>query len=232
MYFSVRTVPLILSLAVLLSSCGNDNQQRERQIEVLNSAYRVNDFEAAAVALHNLIALAPNERTWRDSLALTYFRARKFEQAFAASRVSLGSANKEPNEQLLRVAAESSKVLGLNDESLKAHLRLLEFTPKDAILLYDIGLLYYSLLKLDVGIQYMDRVLKIDAARNLKLVVRTSSGEQEVGYWAAAHNAKGYALTELGKLDDAEQELKQALILEPSFLNAQENLQYCLSKKK
>lgn len=215
----------------MLVSCGSDNQQKEHQIEVLNSAIQVNDHEATAVALHNLIALFPNDRIWRDSLALTYFRARKFEQAFAASRVSMASANKVPNEQLLRVAAESSKVLGLYDESLKAHLRLLEFGPKDPVLLYDIGLLYYSLLKLEVGVQYMDRVLDIESAQNLMLNVRTPSGEQQVNYWAAAYNAKGYALTELGNLHDAEKALRQALILEPAFANAQENLRYCLSQK-
>ena len=220
-----------LILLLFLASCSLKNDKKT-QMDVLLNAQQLGDFQTAIQSIHTLRALEPEERMWHDSLAMTYFRAKRFEEAYRSSKVSLAGAHKDQSEQLIRVAAESSKVLGLHDESLKLHLRLLEYTPKDPILLYDIGLLYFSLLQLEVGIQYMNRVIECPDASTLLIAVRNDNGEQEVRYMAAAYNAKGYGLTELGKFEEAEEALAEALKLEPLFNNAQSNLQYLKVKAK
>lgn len=234
MNFSKTTVltALYLSVALLLSSCASSDGQKQVQTDVLLNAQRMGDHQAAIQAIHNLMAMYPDEAMWRDSLALTYFRARRYEQAYAASKVSLVGARHDRSEQLLRVAAESSKVLGMHDESLKLHLRLLEFTPDNPVLLYDIGLLYYSLLQLEVGIQYMDRVIALPTSSELQLMVRSEKGEQEVSYLVAALNAKGYGLTELQQFAEAEQALTRALEMNSGFENARSNMAYLQGRRK
>lgn len=217
---------------VLLCACSSTDKQESVQLDVLMSAQQVGDEQSAVQAIHNLIALYPTERKWRDSLALTYFRAQRYEEAYLASKVSLSSAQKNQSEQLLRLAAESSKVLGLYDESLKLHLRLLEFQPTDPVLLYDIGLIYYSLLQLSVGIQYMERVIGNPESAKLMLAVRGEKGEQKVSYAAAALNAKGYGLIEQGNFSEAQKALEAALQLSSDFDNARANLRYLDSSKR
>lgn len=220
-------VPLVVSL--LLSSCNSGTDQVKHHKSVLERAVIINDHQTAISTLHQLISLEPSSKLWRDSLAVVYFGANMMEQAFMASKISLSSAQKNPSERLLRVAAESSKVLGLQDESLKYHLRLLEYNPNSTVLLYDIGLLYFGLFQLEVGMEYMERVIANPLSKEQKVTLFLENNQsQQVSYFAAANNVIGYGCIELKRYEDAKAAFEVALNEYPEFANANANLRYLM----
>lgn len=217
----------VLFVSLGLASCKSGSDPVAHHQSVLERAVIMNDQPTAISTLHQLITLEPTNALWRDSLAVVYFTANMMEQAFLASKLSLSAAQKNPSERLIRVAAESSKVLGMQDESLKYHLRLLEYRPNSLVLQYDIGLLYFGLLQLEVGMEYMERVIADAGSKEEKITLFLEGGQsQQVSYFAAAHNVIGYGNIELKNYGAAKTALETALEADPEFRNAMANYGY------
>lgn len=219
---------LICCCVTLFSSC--DNNEYSKEWNAYTYSLNINDKETATSILHIMLAKYPDKLELYDSLSVMYYNREMYQQAFSVATTALSVPSNGDNVTLLKIAAETARIAGLQDEALKYHLRLLEFKADDIVLLYDIGILYYSVAQIKVGIQYMDRVINHPEAKSKTIVLIAGEQKQNIPYYAAALNVKGFGLSETGNKEEAESCYKKALELSPDFINAQKNLQFLLAK--
>uniref|UniRef100_A0ACD5H0Q5 Tetratricopeptide repeat protein n=2 Tax=Desertifilaceae TaxID=1969992 RepID=A0ACD5H0Q5_9CYAN len=100
------------------------------------------------------------------------------------------------------------------EEAIAYYRKAIQIDPYRASGYYYISYALYDQGKVDEAIDYSRQALKLfDSSRNAPNP-------------ALIHNWLGYMLQEQGKITEAIEEYQRAIILEPSLVEAQDNLQY------
>jgi tetratricopeptide (TPR) repeat protein len=207
---------------VLLTSSAVRAQDFDTQMKVYASALKYYDLPVAISALYNAMALKPERKDLRDSLALIYFAGERYGQAYTVGEEIL-KENPKRND-ILEMVAVSKQSLGLIKESL-ADYETLYTADKQLFYLYQIATLQYQLKRYGECVASLDQIIGNEAAAKQNVSIRNSnSTSQSVPMKAAALNVKGIVAMDLNQEANAKDLFNQAIQLFPDFALAKGNL--------
>jgi len=213
---------LLLS-AVLLTTTVHAQDAFDTQMKVYTSALKYYDLNAAASALYNAMALKPDRKDLRDSLALIYFAGERYGQAYTVGEEILKDNPKRSD--ILEMVAVSKQSLGLIKESLEDYEALYKADSKQIFYLYQIATLQYQLKRYGECVASLDQIIGNDASAKQNVNIRNSNGSsQAVPMKAAALNVKGIVAMDLNQDANAKDLFNKALEIFPDFVLAKGNL--------
>lgn len=184
-------------------------------------AIRYNDFDVAKVKLYDLLLRNPTNIRYAELLASLYF---ELNQSTSAALVALDVLDGSPNNTTaLEIAAFSLEQVGALDRALP-HFESLYLLTGDNFSLYKSGFIQYSLKRFPEALNSVNMLVK-NAKPDEKIGFPKSATEtQQVNMKAAALNLKGMIYLEQGSKAEAKTAFQEAIVLEPTFELAKENL--------
>ena len=214
-------ITLFLSL-VLLTTTVRAQDAFDTQMKVYATALRYYDLNVAISALYNAMALKPDRKDLRDSLALVYFAGERYGQSYTIGEEIL-KENPKRND-ILEMVAVSKQSLGLVKEAL-ADYEQLYAADKQLFYLYQISTLQYQLKRFGECVASLEQIIGNENAAKQNVSIRNSNGtSQSVPMKAAALNVKGIVALDLNQDVNAKEFFNQALQIYPEFALAKGNL--------
>ncbi len=214
-------VTIFLTLVLLTSTVRA--QDFDTQMKVYSSALKYYDLNVAVSALYNAMALKPDRKDLRDSLALLYFAGERYGQAYTLGEEIL-KENPKRND-ILEMVAVSKQSLGLIKDALADYEKLFAAEPKQIFYLYQIATLQYQLKRYGECVASLDQIIANEASAKQNVNIRNSNNtSQSVPMKAAALNVKGIVAMDLNQDANAKEFFNQALQLFPDFALAKGNL--------
>jgi tetratricopeptide (TPR) repeat protein len=214
-------ITILLSF-ILLTTTARAQDAFDIQMKVYATALKYYDLPVATTALYNAMALKPDRKDLRDSLALVYFAAERYGQAYTLGEEIL-KENPKRND-ILEMVAVSKQSLGMVKEAL-ADYENLYAADKQLFYLYQMGTLQYQLKRYGECVASLDQIIANEAAVKQNVNIRNSNNtSQSVPMKAAALNVKGIVAMDLGQTENAKGLFNQALAVFPDFALAKGNL--------
>jgi predicted Zn-dependent protease len=189
---------------------------------IYRNALKYQDFSSATYALQTLVALYPNDVSYKDTLAQVYFTAGQPLQSVLCAKEVLQIQPK--NTGMLYILASTYQTAGNAKEAIDNYEKLYTL-KKEVNYLYQIAVLQYQLKRVGECETNLEAILKNTESEKNKINIVSPDGvPQEVSIKAAALNVKGFILKDAGKITEAKDLFEKALALEPNFLLAKGNL--------
>jgi tetratricopeptide (TPR) repeat protein len=212
----------VLLAAVMMTSTVRAQDAFDTQMKVYTTALKYYDLQVATTALYNAMALKPDRKDLRDSLALLYFAGERYGQAYTLGEEILKD-NPKRND-ILEMVAVSKQSLGLAKDALADYEALYKDT-KQIFYLYQISTLQYQLKRFGECLSSLDQILADEASAKQVVTIRNNNNtSQSVPMRAAALNVKGIVALELNQQDNAKGFFNEAIKLFPDFALAKGNL--------
>jgi tetratricopeptide (TPR) repeat protein len=189
--------------------------------DVYHNALLSGDVQTAIIAVQYLLAAAPDQKSWRDTLAILYFQGGAYESAILTSQQVL--KDDPQNKGMLEISAVSKQSLGLAKESLEDYEKLYPLT-RSWYHLYEMASLQLALKRHGECAMTCQAIAESAETKDLQVAIRSQAGEQMVPLNAAAWNVLGVVMVETGKQEEAKAFFKKALEIKTDFALAQANL--------
>jgi len=219
----MKKILVTLFLTMVLLSSTVRAQDFDTQMKVYATALKYYDLNVAVSALYNAMALKPDRKDLRDSLALLYFAGERYGQAYTLGEEIL-KENPKRND-ILEMVAVSKQSLGLIKDALADYEKLFAAEPKQIFYLYQIATLQYQLKRYGECVTSLDQIIANEASAKQNVNIRNSNNtSQSVPMKAAALNVKGIVAMDLNQDANAKEFFNQALQLFPDFALAKGNL--------
>jgi tetratricopeptide (TPR) repeat protein len=219
----MKKILITLSLAMVLLTTTVRAQDFDTQMKVYSSALKYYDLNVAISALYNAMAMKPDRKDLRDSLALLYFAGERYGQSYVIGEEILKD-NPKRND-ILEMVAVSKQNIGLQKEALSDYEKLFAADPKQIFYLYQIATIQYQLKRYGECIASLDQIIANEASAKQNVSIRNGNNtSQSVPMKAAALNVKGIVATELNQDANAKDFFNQAIQLFPDFALAKANL--------
>jgi tetratricopeptide (TPR) repeat protein len=205
-----------------------DTNQYNLEKGIYKNALKYNDFTVAKNSVFKMMALNPSDKTLRDTLLFLYFNAGSYAQSVLLSREIL--AESSSNTTVLLIKAMSEQNLGLIKESLEDYEKLYPQT-KELFQLYQIAVLQYQLRRFGECSTSIAEILKSEKSATEKVSINLDQNQsQEVILKAAALNIRGVMYLEEKRDEEAKADFTQALVIQPDFELAKNNLALTMKK--
>lgn len=189
--------------------------------KIVNQALRYNDIQTAINSMHYIVALEGDTSTYKDSLAITYYKVGNYVSSHVLSKELLIQQPK--NIQLMEINAMSLQNLGAIKDAIAAYETL--FAQTNTMFHgYQLANLQYSLKRLSEAKATIAQTLQCDKMEAVQLqfpVDKTKN--QNVPLLAAAYNLQGLIAFELKDHNTASIAFKDALKIMPKFTVATQN---------
>ncbi len=224
----MRKIVLVL-FAVLAISASQAQDAFNVQLEVYKTSLKYYDLQSAITSLYTALAIKPERKDLKDSLALIYFSGERYFQANVIAEEIIKDNPKRLD--MLEMAAISKQSLGALKEALADYENLYKQKP-DLYSLYQIATLQYQLKRYGESVISCDQIIAIPESEKLEASISMKGGSQKVPLRAAAHNVKGIIAMDLNQPEVAKQQFETALKLFPDFALAQGNLVAIEQSKK
>jgi tetratricopeptide (TPR) repeat protein len=219
----MKKILITLFLTMVLLTSAVRAQDFDTQMKVYSSALKYYDLNVAISALYNAMALKPDRKDLRDSLALLYFAGERYGQAYTLGEEILKD-NPKRND-ILEMVAVSKQSLGLLKDALADYEKLYGADNKQIFYLYQIATLQYQLKRYGECVASLDQIIANEASAKQNVNIRNSNNtSQAVPMKAAALNVKGIVAMDLSQDANAKDLFNQALTLFPDFALAKANL--------
>lgn len=191
---------------------------------------RVGDAAVMYDALHNMLAVAPDNAAVKDSLAALYFSGRMYGPSLALTAELLGDRPGDARYLEMKAVAENS--LGLLEDALTSYEALLSVDP-NPYYAYQIATLQYGLNRFETAEASVDNMLAADLGEQ-KVNINLAGGRaQSVPMKAALLNIKGVLRKDVHQDADRAKEYFQLAMAEaPEFVLPQNNLALMQQKAK
>ncbi len=199
--------------------------------KIFRESLKYGDLVVAKQALYEMIALKPESKNLKDSLAYIYINLGSLQQAILLAREII-EANPD-NEGILEVKAVAEQNLGLPKESLTSYETLYAKT-KNVYHLYQIATLQYDLKRVAECNTSVDQLLASPDIDKKEINIGTGQRgqQQRVILKAAALNIKGVLAMDLNETAIAKVCFDEALKLTPDFVLAKNNAEFLAEKQK
>lgn len=220
---------LTVLLSFVLLTTAVRAQDFDTQMKVYTSALKYYDLQVATTALYNAMALKPERKDLRDSLALLYFAGERYGQAYTVGEEILKDDPKRKD--ILEMVAVSKQSLGMVKEALADYEALYTADNKQIFYLYQIATLQYQLKRYGECVTSLDQIIGNEGSVKQTVNIRNSNGSsQAVPMKAAALNVKGIVAMDLSQEANAKEFFNQALQLFPDFALAKGNIAQLAAK--
>ena len=193
----------------------------ELQRKVYQQALRYGDFNTAAVALNYIVALKPEKREYKDTLALVYSELGANVQALSVAKDILSTNSN--NAQMLEVAANAEESLGLIKEALEDYEKLFKLSGK-TYHLYKVAGMQYYLKRFGECAATLNGLLNAKDVGTEKITMNYDRQRQDVPLSAAVYNMRGMLALEQKDYKISRDNFNEALKIMPDFYLAKGNL--------
>lgn len=199
--------------------------------KIFRESLKYGDLTVAKQALFEMIALKPENKSLKDSLAYIYINLGSLQQAILLSREILETSPE--NQGILEVKAIAEQNLGLSKEALTSYESLYQ-KSKNVYHLYQIATLQYDLKRMAECNTSIDAILGSPEVDKKELNIGTGARgqQQRVVLKAAALNMKGVLAMDLNENTIAKICFDEALKLTPDFVLAKNNADFLVNKLK
>lgn len=193
------------------------------QQAIYKRALSYNDLSVATQAVYTMIALAPDRKGLKDTLAQLYFQRGAWPQTVLVTTETLENNSENQAARELRAVAYQS--LGMAKESLADYEQLFQ-QSNNVFHLYEIGTLQYSMRRFGECEQTVARLLADERIKGEEIMLAGQDGKnrQKVPLAAAVLNLRGVVDLDQGKKETAKEYFNAAIQLFPEFELAKNNL--------
>lgn len=207
------------TVTTITTNSGDDSF--EIQKKVLRQALRYGDFSTAAIALNYIVAIKPEQKEYKDTLALVYAELGANVQALSVAKDILATdPNKAP---ILEVAANSEEALGLIKEALEDYEKLFKLSGK-TYHQYKVATMQYYLKRFGECAMTLNGLLNAKDIGTEKITMNYDRQRQEVPLSAAVYNMRGMLALEVSDFKSARDNFNEAIKILPDFALAKGNL--------
>jgi tetratricopeptide (TPR) repeat protein len=213
------TTPVVATNTTTQAS--GDDDLFEVQKKVFKQALRYGDFSTAAIALNYIIALKPEQKEYKDTLALVYSELGANVQALGVARDVL--ATNPNNAPILEVAAGSEEALGLIKEALEDYEKLYKLSTR-TYHLYKVATMQYYLKRFGECAMTLNTLLGAKDISTEKITMNYDRQRQDVPLSAAVYNMRGMLALEQNDFKIARDNFNEALKVMPDFALAKGNV--------
>jgi tetratricopeptide (TPR) repeat protein len=197
------------------------NQDLSNHKQILKQALTYSDAAVAINSMHHIIALEGANSTYKDSLAIVYYRSGNYMSSHLLAKELL---EKKPDDiQLLEIDATSLQQLGAAKEAITVYETLFAKTQNMGHG-YQLAFLQFNLKRFGEAKATIDKTLQckeIDKAYMQFPIDKTQN--QNVPLKAAAYNLQGLIAYELKDNATASRAFGEALKIMPEFTTATQN---------
>jgi tetratricopeptide (TPR) repeat protein len=204
-----------------LTTQAYKNIEQVKHKNIVKQALLYNDAATAINSMHTIIALEGANSSYKDSLALTYFRAKNFVSCHLLTKELL---QKTPNNlALLEINAISLQNLRATKEAITAYETLFAKT-NNMYHGYQLANLQFDIKRLAEANTTITKVLSCNVLENALLQFNVDKETtQQVPLKAAAYNLQGLLAFQLKDTAMAASAFKAALEITPDFALAKQN---------
>ena len=189
--------------------------------KIVAQALSYGDTQTAINSMYYIIALEGAASTYKDSLAIAYFKQGNYLSSQLLSEELL--ASKPDNLQLLEINAASLQNLGATKKAIVGYESLFAKT-RNMTHGYKLAMLQYSLKRLMEAQITIAQTLQCEVVENAYLQFPIDKYQnQNVPLKAAAYNLQGLIAFELKDNAGAKQAFEAALKIMPEFTTATQN---------
>ena len=228
-------VSILLVFAVASTSFAQKNKSNQTtatvtEKKVVEQALKYADMATAISSMHKIIALEGTNSTYKDTLAIAYFKAQNYVSSHLVAKELL--AAKPDNQQFLEINAVSLQNLGATKEAIDAYDKLFTLS-KNRYHGYELANLQMSIKRLEEAKLSIEKAFTCTEIEKATLVFpMDNSKQQEVPLNAAMYNLKGIIYYQLQDKVEAGKAFDEALKIMPEFATATQNKNVLLVDKK
>jgi tetratricopeptide (TPR) repeat protein len=224
-------LPLI-GIISLLTACNSPKNTPYLE-EQFDKAITFNDNITAIYYLHEIRAAEPKNNSVYIRLGDLYSKMGNYKGALTAIKVALRKANELETKDLLFAQVRSHKGLKQHKEAIAIldTLCLLD-KERDIEYKYEIAILAFEAKDLQNALVRMNDVLKHPTAGEVRKVLNSDLGQDNVSYYLAALNFIGYIKIATGDFDTADKIYAEILSKTQAFKLANSNYQLLVQEKE
>lgn len=221
-----RKISILLVFAVI-SSCFAQKDKTTKTTDIsiekniMQQALNYADVYTAINSLHKIIALEGAKSTYKDSLAVVYYKSQNYLSSHLVVKELLVS--KPDNQQLLEINAVSLQNLGAAKEAIEAYEKLFALS-KNRYHGYELANLQMSIKRLEEAKLSIEKAFTCAEIEKATLVFPIDNNKkQDVPLNAAMYNLKGIIYYQLQDKVEAGKAFEEALKIMPEFATATQN---------
>jgi tetratricopeptide (TPR) repeat protein len=207
--------------AATAATTNGGNSQFEFYRGIYHTALKYNDLLQATDAVYQIMAVAPEQPNWKDTLDFLYYNTGRFEQALRVGDEIL--ATKDTAQSILEIVAISEQNLGMDKEALDTYEKLYKLSHS-IYHQYKIATLQYALKRFGECAQNIQEILQSKDNTQKIAITDNNRQQQNVSLKAAVLNMNGVIALELNQNTQAKQSFEEALKSDPDFALAKANL--------
>lgn len=224
MNFTKITIALCLMMSLLASAqkkVKTPTADTAVPLSILKQAQIYGDGLTAINALHQIIAIEGEKSTYKDTLAVTYFKTSNFLSCHLIAKELL---NKKPTDLvLLELNATSLQQLNAAKEAIDAFEKLFVLS-KNKYHGYQLATLQYGIKRLAEAQTTINQTQTCEDLKDIELQFNIDKNQtQKVPLNAAILNMKGLITYELNDKISAKTAFEEALKISPEFALAKQN---------
>lgn len=222
----ILSISLLFGLTLLAQKSTKQPESTPVSFQkgVFKQALTYSDASTAINSLHNIIALEGSTSTYKDSLAILYYKIGNYASSYLISKELLQT--KPEDLQLLEIEANSLQNLGSGKEATEVFENLFAKT-KNMYHGYQLANLQYSIKRLAEAKVTVEKALACEPIE--KATLRTpidKTNTQDVPLKAVVYNLKGMINFDLKDNESAKKAFEESLKIMPEYVVAKENLSY------
>jgi tetratricopeptide (TPR) repeat protein len=182
---------------------------------------RYSDLSIAKIKLYDLLARNPEDLRYMEALGSLYFEAGEYASSALVAMDILKINDK--NVGALEIASYALEQLGAFDRALP-YYESLHLLTGDNFSLYKSAYLQYSMKRYAEAMNSLTMLIKLAKADEKIGFAISETETQQVDMKAAALNLKGLVFLDQNSKVEAKTAFNEALVIEPTFTQAKENL--------
>ena len=223
----MRKIKYLVVLFTISIMNGQVNTElKEKMVDLDKTLYqnalKYNDFVTAINSVHKIIAKEGTTSTYKDSLAVLYFKSNNYESSYLVTNELL--IKKPQDIKLLEINMLSAKNLGDTKYAIAGFKKLftLSNNPYHG---YELANLQLKLKLLTDAQITIEKAIKCKELKDFSLPFPNEEEEntQKVPLKSALLYLKGLIYFELKNIDVTKKAYEEALLVFPEFVMAQQN---------
>jgi tetratricopeptide (TPR) repeat protein len=220
----IMCATLLCTVAGFAQKKGQEVPKKETNnlgVVTYQNALKYGDAATAIQSLHQIIAQEGAQSTYKDSLAILYYRANNFVSAHLVAKELL--VQKPQDATLLEINAVSLRALGASKEAIDGFEKLLTVS-KNRFHAYELAQLQFGIARMAEAMLTLNQAMVNTQELETKVVFNIDKErQQEVPLNAAMLNLKGIIAFEMKDEKGALASFEEALKIMPDFAMAQLN---------
>ncbi|WP_395067301.1 hypothetical protein [Flavobacterium sp.] len=214
---------LLLTFGLSLAQKNKTNETLfETDKQIYKNALKYNDANTAIISIHNIIAKEGENTTYKDSLAILYYKTNNFVSSYFVTKELL---EKKPKDlQLLEINAISLQNIGDSKKAVTAYETLFALS-KNQYHGYQLATIQFNLKRFGEAQTTIQQTLSCQEIKEAQVQIPVDKDQtQNVPLKAALSNLQGLVAYELKDNAYAKKSFENALTILPEFILAKQNI--------